>query len=216
MFKIDLHVHTSLGGDSVIKPEELVPRCRQIGLDAVCVTEHHSYFLSNPYQEISVQSGFPVFQGLEYRAKEGHLLIYGIKADEDDLPKMLPMQWAANWVHDRGGVAIPAHPYQNGLIHGFPGDQVLDLQGLFALETLNASLSAGENHQAVMAATRLRIGGVAGSDAHGPSVLGRAYTLFRDEIRTESALIKALRDGNYLPCWNDEFYRKDHLAHWID
>jgi len=216
MFKIDLHVHTSLGGDSIIAPEDLIPRCREIGLDAVCVTEHHSYFLSHPYREISLKTNFPIFQGLEYRAREGHILIFGVKADEEDLPKMLPMQWTVDWVQAKGGVAIPAHPYQNGMIHGFPGDKVLDLEGLFALETLNASLSSEENHRAVKAAKHLGIKGVAGSDAHGPTVLGRAYTEFPEEIRTEEELVQALRVGEYIPCWNDAFYKDDHLDHWID
>lgn len=216
MFKIDLHVHTSLGGDSIIKPEELVPRCREIGLDAVCVTEHHSYFLSNPYQKISAETGFPVFRGLEYRAKEGHLLIFGVRADEEDLPKMLPMQWTVDWVRQRGGVAVPAHPYQNGMVYGFPGDGVLELEGLIALEVLNASLSSGENLRAARAAAELGIKGIAGSDAHGPSVLGRAYTKFPKEIRTEEELVSALQTGEYLPSWNDEFYSLDHPAHWTD
>jgi len=216
MFKIDLHVHTSLGGDSIIAPEDLVPRCLEVGLDAVCVTEHHSYFLSNPYKKISLDTGFPIFQGLEYRAREGHLLIFGVKADLEDLPKMLTMQWAVDWVQTKGGVAIPAHPYQNGMIHGFPGDKVLDLEGLFALETLNASLSSEENHRAVKAAGQLGLKGVAGSDAHGPTVLGRAYTEFPEEIRTEEELVLALREEEFLPSWNDEFYEADHLAHWTD
>ena len=216
MFKIDLHVHTTLGGDSIITPETLVPRCREVGLDAVCITEHHSYFLSNPYKKISLESGFPIFQGFEYRAREGHLLIFGVKADLEDLPKMLSMQWTVDWVQTRGGVAIPAHPYQNGMIHGFPGDKVLDLEGLFALETLNASLSSTENHRAVKAARQLGIKGVAGSDAHGPRVLGRAYTAFLDEISTEEELVQALREEEYIPCWNDEFYEEDHLDHWPD
>ena len=216
MFKIDLHVHTSLGGDSIIAPEDLVPRCLEVGLDAVCVTEHHSYFLSNPYKKISLDTGFPIFQGLEYRAREGHLLIFGVKADLEDLPKMLTMQWVVDWVQTKGGIAIPAHPYQNGMIHGFPGDKVLDLEGLFALETLNASLSSEENHRAVKAARHLGLKGVAGSDAHGPTVLGRAYTEFPEEIKTEEELVQALREEEYLPCWNDEFYEADHLAHWTD
>ena len=216
MYKVDLHVHTVLGGDSIIKLDELVPRSREVGLHAVCVTEHHSYFLSNPFKEVSIKNGFPIFQGFEYRALEGHLLIFGIKAEPEDLPPRLPMQWTLNWVHKRRGVAIPAHPYQRGMVNGFPGDRVLEMEGLCALETLNASLSSHENHLAVKAASRLGIRGIAGSDAHGPSVLGRAYTLFPVPIKTEEELVQALLNGDYVPCWNDEFYEADHLDHWID
>ena len=130
MFKIDLHIHTALGGDSIIKPGELISRSRQVGLDAVCVTEHHSYFLSDPFKKISAETGFPVFQGLEYRAMEGHVLIFGVRIGEADLLKGMPMQWAVDWVHKRGGVAIPAHPYQKHNFNGFLGDKVLEIKHL--------------------------------------------------------------------------------------
>ena len=39
MFKIDLHIHTSLGGDSLITPHDVAERAREVGLDAVCITE---------------------------------------------------------------------------------------------------------------------------------------------------------------------------------
>jgi predicted metal-dependent phosphoesterase TrpH len=216
MFKIDLHVHTALGGDSIIKPEELISRSRQVGLDAVCVTEHHSYFLSDPFRKISAETGFPVFQGLEYRAMEGHVLIFGVRIGEADLLKGMPMQWAVDWVHKRGGVAIPAHPYQKHNFNGFLGDKVLEIKHLFALEALNASLSFQENHRALKAATRLGIKSIGGSDAHGPSVLGRAYTLFQETIRSEEKLTQALRGGNFIPCWNDEFYQTGRSDHWLD
>jgi predicted metal-dependent phosphoesterase TrpH len=216
MFKIDLHVHTIFGGDSIIKPEELVSRSRQVGLDAVCVTEHHSYFLSDPYKRISEETGFPIFQGLEYRAREGHLLIFGMKVEEEDLPKSLPMQWTVEWVQGRGGVAIPAHPFHKWTSNGFPENHIFQLKNLVALEALNASLSSQENQLANRAAAKLGIKGIAGSDAHGPSVLGRAYTLFPTPIRTEGELVQALRNGGYMPCWNDEFYQADHSDHWVD
>jgi predicted metal-dependent phosphoesterase TrpH len=215
MFKIDLHVHTIFGGDSIIKPDELVPRARQVGLDAVCITEHHSYFLSDPFKKIALETGFPIFQGLEYRAHEGHLLIFGLKVEEEDLPPRLPMQWAVDWVQQRGGMAVPAHPFQKGTINGFPGDRILQIKDFLALEALNASLSSQENQLAVKAAARLGVHSIGGSDAHGALVLGRAYTLFPAPIRTEEELVQALRNGGYAPCWNDEFYEADHLDHWI-
>lgn len=216
MFKIDLHVHTALGGDSLLKPDELVSRARQVGLDAVCVTEHHSSFLSDPLKKISLETGFPIFQGLEYRAREGHLLIFGLKISQSDLLRGLPMQWTVDWVHKRDGVAVPAHPYQKDTLNGFLGDKVLEIEHLLALEALNASLSAGENHLALRAANHLGIKGIGGSDAHGPSVLGRAYTLFQETIHSEEELVQTLRSGRYIPCWNDVHYRNDRSNHWTD
>lgn len=208
MFKIDLHVHTVFGRDSLIRPDELVARSRQVGLDAVCVTEHHSYFLSDPLKEIAARSGFPIFQGLEYRAMEGHLLIYGLRIDEEDLPPRLPMQWTLDWVKQKGGAAVPAHPYQQWSVSGFPGDRILSMHNLSALETINGSLTEEENRRAAEAARTLGLKGIGGSDAHGPLVLGRAYTVFAQPIRSEAELVAALRCGDYHPCWNDEVFSK--------
>jgi hypothetical protein len=199
MFKIDLHVHSVLGGDSDIQPEEVVSRALAAGLDAVCITEHHSYSLSEPFQKISRKTHFPIFRGMEYRADEGHLLIFGVKAGRGDLLSRLPMQKVVDWVHDRGGVAVPAHPYQVSMTGVSLGDGVLMLKGLIALEAINGSISAEENLKAMAAATKLGIQGIGGSDAHGIESLGKAYTVFPEAIKTMEELVLALRRGGYTP-----------------
>lgn len=199
MFKIDLHVHTALGGDSVIQPQEVVGRARRLGLDAVCITEHHAYDLSQPFDEISIVEKYPVFRGLEYRAEEGHLLIYGVRAGKGDLLPGLPMQTAVDWVNRRGGAAIPAHPYQAGMVGRALGDRVLQLTGIAAVETLNGSIQSEENRRARNAARQLGVQGIGGSDAHGIQALGNAYTVFFDPIEDEAGLVKALHAGRYSP-----------------
>ncbi|MBA7570769.1 hypothetical protein ES708_12522 [subsurface metagenome] len=202
MFKIDLHVHSALGGDSNIEPDSLVERARAVGLDAVCVTEHHSHALSAPFDEISRKSGFPIFRGMEYRAAEGHLLVFGVKAGRGDLLSGLPMQNAIDWVHAGGGVAIPAHPYQKNMVGGSLGDRVLALQGLYALEVVNGSVSPADNRLALQAAAMLGLKGIGGSDAHGLLTVGQAYTLFPSPIRTEKELVEALRNESYSAHFN--------------
>lgn len=199
MFKIDMHFHTVLGGDSSIRPEEVVEQARRAGLDAVCVTEHHDHALSRPLDRIAAKEKFPIFRGLEYRAAEGHLLIYGVRAGKGDLLPGLPMQMAIDWVNQRGGVAVPAHPYQDGLIGRALGDRVLSLKGLVALETLNGSVPAEENRRACEAAGRLGINGIGGSDAHGIHALGSAHTCFHQAIGSAAELVAALRNGTYFP-----------------
>jgi len=197
LFKIDLHIHSELGGDSDIKPDELVTRARAVGLDAVCVTEHHSHDLSVPFDEVSRKSGFPIFRGMEYRAAEGHLLVYGARISRGDLLPGLPIQDVINSVHQRGGVAIPAHPYQKDMTGRLLGDLVLALQGLYALEVANGSVSSAENRLALQAAAMLGLKGIGGSDAHGLATVGQAYTLFPSAVRTDRELVEMLRYGNY-------------------
>lgn len=199
MFTIDLHIHTALGGDSAIEPEELVVQARAAGMDAVCVTEHHSYALSEPCVEVSRKTGYPIFRGMEYRAAEGHLLVFGVPLGRGDMPPGLPMQRVINWVQQREGVALPAHPYQRDMVGGSLGDRVLALSGLLALEGANGSVSEEENRQAMEAARRLGIRTVGGSDAHGLLTVGRACTVFSAPIRSERELVEALRKDRYYP-----------------
>ncbi len=202
MFKIDLHVHTALGGDSLLRPEELVECAKAAGLDALCVTEHHSYFASDPVEDISRSSRFPIFRAFEYHASEGHLLVYGVKAGTSDLPRGLPMQRAIDWVNDKGGAAVPAHPYQRGVAGGVLGDRLLGLRGLAAVEVLNGSVSEKENSLAADAAGILMVPGIAGSDAHGPLALGRACTVFETAIESTVQLVEAIKQGRGIPYWN--------------
>ena len=199
MFRIDLHVHSALGGDSLIRPEEVVGRARQAGLDAVCITEHHSYDLSRPFEEISRSAGFPILRGMEYRAAEGHLLVYGVRAGKGDLAPGLPMQRAVDWVSARGGAAVPAHPFQKGLVGSALGMNVLKLKNIPAIETLNGSLLMAENRQAQEAAREMSLSGIGGSDAHGLHVLGRAYTVFPCPVLSAAELVRALYAGGYWP-----------------
>lgn len=202
MFKIDLHIHTSLGDDSLIEPQDLVGRAREVGLDAACITEHHSYDLSEPFDEVSHETGFPIFRAMEYRADNGHLLIYGVRVTRGNLPSGLPMQKAVDWAQKNGGVAVPAHPYQHSLAGQYLGDDILKLNGLFALEALNGSVSLEGNLRAEKAAKDLGINGIGGSDAHGLQVLGKAYTGFPAPVGSMEELTAALKGGDYFPVWN--------------
>jgi hypothetical protein len=199
VFRVDMHVHTVLGGDALIRPEEVVGRARQAGLDAVCITEHHSYDLSAPFEAIAERTGFPIFRGVEYSAREGHLLIYGVRAGKGDLPPGLPMQHVIDWVWGLGGAAVAAHPFQRGMVGRALGNDLLQLKNLAAVETMNASLSEAENRRAREAAGRMGLCGIGGSDAHGIQVLGGACTVFPRPVAGGMDLAEALRAGGYYP-----------------
>ena len=205
MFKVDLHVHSVLGGDAATLPEEVVPNARQAGLDGVCITEHHDHGLSQPFDAIACSTAFPIFRGMEYRAEEGHLLVFGVAAGRSDLWPGLPMQQAIDWVNRKGGVAVPAHPFQTGFLGQCLGKRVLQLEHLVALETINASATSEENRLARQAAEQLGIAGIGGSDAHGPGAIGRAYTSFSAPLRTNADLVAALRNGRYAACVNNHW-----------
>lgn len=199
MFKIDMHIHSVLGHDSIIRPEELVPFAQRAGMDAVCITEHHSFGISRPFDQISEQTGFPIIRGMEYKAYEGHLLVFGINMSRADMPPQMPMQHVIDWVADKGGVGIPAHPYQPDMFGKALGDRLLSFENVAAVEAINGSASMDENNTAIKAADLMGWGKIGGSDAHGPDSIGKAYTVFPDRIATVRQLVEALKTNNYYP-----------------
>ncbi len=46
------------------------------------------------------------------------------------------MQDVIDWVNDRGGVAVPAHPFQTPIVGNALGSRILELKNLLAVETL--------------------------------------------------------------------------------
>ena len=57
MVKIDLHVHTNWGSsDSGLSPQELVTEAKNVGLDAVCVTEHGTVWSQSKVDEMAEES----------------------------------------------------------------------------------------------------------------------------------------------------------------
>ena len=206
--KIDMHVHSKLGKDCLAEPEEIVAHARKIGLDAICITEHHSYLASEPFERISEKEGFPVFRGAEYHSANGHLLIFGVQDDGFNRGYYLPAQDIIDYVVSRGGIVIPAHPYKTGY-RFYMGDYLFKLKGIVAIETLNGRTSDAQNALAEKARAKLGLKGIGGSDAHRPENVGKVYTLFDEKITSMADLLKALRFGNYRPV-EGESYRQTY------
>jgi hypothetical protein len=108
------------------------------------------------------------------------------------------------------GALIPAHPFRRRdrsalwyhleRHHLLTGPQLAQrdfVQGLAAIEILNASSANGENKEAAQLARVLDLPGTGGSDAHVTHRVGKAATWFPGAIRTDRDLVAALRQGGY-------------------
>lgn len=71
---IDTHCHTRHSHDNWLEPLDLVRRAKQLGLDGVCITEHHSYEASAPVEAVARGEGFLLLRGVEISTDRGHLL----------------------------------------------------------------------------------------------------------------------------------------------
>jgi predicted metal-dependent phosphoesterase TrpH len=194
---VDLHVHTAVSSPcSQIDPRLLVKVAPQIGLDAVCVTEHEEMQGAEAARQLGLEAGFPVFRGVEVYTEFGDMLVFGLY--RPSFPMQTPFAELLREVRDAGGVIIPAHPCRGSLgFHHSLGEEQAEflLANIDAIETRNGGSSPESNQAARAYADKYDIPGIGGSDAHFLMQVGRSLTVFERDITDEAALVEEIRAG---------------------
>ena len=190
---IDLHTHTTLRSmDSGLAPDSLVRRCKELGLSAVCITEHNAIWSVAEARELGERFGIPVFRGMEITTDAGHVLVFGVGSYR---PEMFRIERLRAIAKSEGGAMVLAHPMRD---LGFrrPWSEA---KGLFeALEGLNGEDHyLGSEHSIRSIAETLGMAVTGGSDAHSEAAVGRRATVFGGHIADERQLIDALLTGRF-------------------
>lgn len=186
--KIDFHIHSRYSPDSVLEVEDILKIAQERGLDGVAITDHDTLKGSLKALELNRNGRFMVIPGAEYATEEGHLLALFLD-DEIDLKKIPRgrnnlLSWRAviDAVHERGGLIFLAHPFKKK-------NRALILPELLAaidgLEGYNARAQNGGNLEAnelaCSKAKELNLPCSAGTDAHWPQEIGKAFWSIEDE-----------------------------------
>ena len=192
----DLHCHSYFSHDGVANPIDMVRMAKKKGLHGFVITDHDTsecadFFLEH---ELMREDGLPVdgfliIPGQEISTSAGHLLAIGVS-----LPNMkgIAPDEAVKLVHAKGGLAIPAHPYdtfRSGIC-----ERWLDQLEVDGLEVFNAATVLKKyNRQAFDYAQKRRLPMTAGSDAHHAAAIGCAYTILTPRELTRAAVIESIR-----------------------
>ena len=205
-----MHIHTMVSSIcSSITPEELVEKALEIGLDAVCVTEHGAIEGARVARETGKKYNFPIFEGIEVQSREGHLLLFGFT---EKIEGVLPAREILDMVEDAGGIVIPAHPYRSpfGWYSGAV-QQALEetefVKMFRVIEMFNGLSLPEENRAAEEFCRKTGIFGIGGSDAHWLGNVGCCTTIFDTEIEDEKHLVEALKKGKYSAKINSNYNR---------
>jgi predicted metal-dependent phosphoesterase TrpH len=89
---IDLHVHTSVS-DGTVSPTEMVRQAKEIGLNAVAITDHDSIDGHKEAQDEAERLGVKLVKGIEFSASygDGRLIhILGLNIEPDCPGFMIP------------------------------------------------------------------------------------------------------------------------------
>jgi predicted metal-dependent phosphoesterase TrpH len=190
----DLHLATAMSGNALIAPEDLIEQALELGLAGIGVVERNDYAASAVCAEFAEGTPLTVLRGVEIETDLGALLVYGCSdADADALCRF--GDWsagdAAEFVHARGGICIPAHPFDD--VRRSLGERLATLPGVFVIEGLNGRADAEANRLATDFADREGFAVIGGSDAFTLAGVGQCATEFFDPIRTEADFLAALR-----------------------
>jgi len=170
LIQVDLHIHTCYSVDSLMTLEEVVEAALARGLGALAITDHDAI---EGALTLSRMAPFPVIVGEEIDVGDGEII--GLFLHELIPPKLGPVETIAR-IRQQGGLVYIPHPFDS---HRYPLPEpvlVSLLHEVDALEVLNGRVMVPAcNERAARFAREHGLRGGAGSDAHTPGEIGRAY-----------------------------------------
>jgi len=192
MIYVDLHVHTRFSGDSSIDPKLVVDELyAHPVVKGVAITDHETLQGYRRAAKLAqAYEGILIIPGIEVGTPLGDLILLGVL---EEPPNGLSAMELVSFAHERGGVVVAPHPFRFPGVGGHLRNLHVD-----AVEVFNPRASREENRMAWWVARELNLPGVAGSDAHHPSELWRAYTLI-DASPDLDAVLDAIRRGRVRP-----------------
>lgn len=196
--KADIHIHTAYSdGNGTI--DEILIAARRAGLNAIAITDHNT---SKAYRIAKMKSrNLLIIPGFEAETDAGHVLVLGILKKGSERVRYRYEELIEK-VEELGGITILAHPaiYPQKIKRWIKCKPI-------AIEVINAlyPLPKFQVNISMKIANKLSLPMTAGSDAHQPNQIGKAYMKIEvDKINLEEILEairkgKTIVNGNYAP-----------------
>jgi predicted metal-dependent phosphoesterase TrpH len=186
--KVDLHIHTCHSVDSLMTLDGVVEAAVAGGLGALAITDHDAIAGA---LALSRMAPFQVIVGEEVDVGDGEII--GLFLQELIPPKLGAAETIAR-IRAQGGLVYIPHPFDN---HRYPLPEPVLLSLLHevdAIEVLNARVTVPAfNEQAAHFAHEHAIPCGAGSDAHTPGEIGRAFVEMEPFVDRDSFLTSLAR-----------------------
>ena len=173
-------MHTCFSHDAYQTPRELVARAREVGLDRVAVTDHHTLDGAFRARDLDPER---VIVGEEITARDGTDVI-GLYLTKRIAPR-LPLEQVVDEIRAQNGVVYLPHPfaYLRGARRRF--ERAVPLVDI--VEVWNSRAFYAPWNQRALEEVRARgIPAAGGSDAHFSRELGRASTVLPAFVDAET------------------------------
>jgi len=150
------------------------------GINCLVISDHGEIKGTREAIEYAKDKPILIIPGIEIKSKKGDILGLNVK---EIIPNKLSAEETIKKIKELGGLAIIPHPF--GWFIGFRGNLEKIIKEIDGIEVLNASLFTG-NKKALDFAQKFNLPFTAGSDAHFPGFVGKAFL----EIPGENLSIK--------------------------
>lgn len=195
-YKVDFHSHTKASSDGRSTLERMVQSAKNKGLDAIFISDHNVFSV----EKTQVMDGILVLSGCEISTASGHILAlfcnpFHVK-ELLNTGSGLPAEKAIATIHEHGGLAVMAHPFQNPARNLDALAEILD-----GVECANARVhmkNKSGNEMARRFAEKYGLFQTGGSDAHHESEVANCYTIV--EADSLDGLESAVRAGRTRAC----------------
>jgi len=214
----DFHGHTRYSVIDVERipytPEEAVKQAKEMGLDAVAITGHDTVRGVNEALNAGIKYGLIVVPGVEIRTRSStrflrfaDILALGITPEQvfksrDRIPTLRDTETAIKWVHDLGGIAIAAHPKENGSMTSLSFDEVRRYS--YLLDGIETVTLFGKNEVLERMAKEYEIARIGSSDFHSLKQIGLVGTKVYGNPTTWGGIVQAIKDNKV-----EAFIRRD-------
>lgn len=197
--RIDLHTHTYPASScSVTTFQDYIARCRELGLEAIALTNHGDIDDNRRLEAPLADMGVLLVHGVEISTMFGDYVIFspdldylsGLR-DVQDLPRPqeIPPHAAVVWVHPAAGGGRSGAAYYRSLEQTVA--PVVD-----AVELYNGTwLDRRYVDEARRIADELGVPTTGGSDAHRPEHIMACYTEIPGTVASTADVVTALKVG---------------------
>jgi len=204
--RADLHMHTTTSDGTASAVEMLDYAARRLDLDVVCITDHDRLEASLWACTQNGRYPFEIIPGVEVSTRDGHVLALWVTRP---IPRDLSLEETTAAIHEAGGMAILAHPFEILIAHHtfwryLTHPAGLKESGIDAVEIHNAgAFTPGGSWLARRVYQNGELPVVGNSDAHMPELIGTGITWFkgstasdlRDSLRTGSTAAEGVKWG---------------------
>ncbi|MDD4923218.1 MAG: PHP domain-containing protein [Dehalococcoidales bacterium] len=190
MLKADLHVHSNYSYDCLNKPEDIIRRCQNTGINCIAVADHGT---AEGALKIQKLAPFQVIVAEEVMTQYGEVMGMFLK---ESIPNKIPFAEAILRIREQDGLVCIPHPFDKPNRHGL-GRKKLEqfIDDVDIIEVFNARSPLPWFSQASLAfADKYGKEKSAGSDAHTIREIGSTYIEMPD-FSEKQDFLSALKKG---------------------